>query len=241
MMKNVTWKSKFFFLLLCGAVAMTACESSDDEDGGGGSPGEGGSSITIGGNTDLGDNEIGNVVSGTVKLKVGSSNVVANGQGKVTNNSSGIVEADLSFSSDNEELMDIIKKLAEYGKEFDAGNSFSVSNGECKMKCKLLNSSEGVAYINSAGKQAVVMKYDVNVGDSWTYTMQNGKVERFKVTKKSTDNDYYYGAMKIKVVEVEQSSTAPGVSKVVYIGNHRFGLIDVKVKLEDGNDISFTR
>jgi hypothetical protein len=82
-----------------------------------------------------------------------------------------------------------------------------------------------------------IVKYDSKVGDK--YKVIEG-VER-EVTSKSTDDDYPYGFMLIKVMKVEESpSIIPGVSKMVYIANHKFGIVGLEVTLDDNTTKSFS-
>jgi hypothetical protein len=82
-----------------------------------------------------------------------------------------------------------------------------------------------------------LVKYDSKVGDKYKVT---GGVER-EVISKSTDDDYPYGYMYIKVMKVEESpSLIPGVSKIVYIANHKFGIVGLEVTLDDNTTKSFS-
>ncbi|AVM57856.1 hypothetical protein C3V43_08890 [Bacteroides heparinolyticus] len=226
-MKKRKFKIKWLLLLLCGMLAMVACEK--EEEGG---------SITLKGDTNLEENKVGTVLNSMVRLIIGDKRLIGSGKSKVTANDDGVIEVELSMQTESEPLNNVLSRLAGYAEEFNIDDSFSTSGGNIKAKGKLFNSTDGVAIVNSSGRQAVVMKYDVNVGDTWTYKTKKGTVETFKVTKKSTDNDYNMGFTKIKVVQVEQIPAEPGVTKVVYTGNHKFGLVEVAVHLEDGSVIS---
>jgi len=220
-------KIKWLFLLLYGMLVMAACEKKEES-----------GSITLTGDTNLEENKVGTVLNSMVKLIVGDKRLTEPGKAKVTANDNGVIEVELSMQTESEPLNNALSRLAGYAQEFNIDDSFSASGGKIQAKGKLFNSTDGVAIVNSAGKQAVVMKYDVKVGDTWTYKTKKGTVETFKVTKKSTDNDYNMGFTKIKVVQVEQVPAEPGVTKVIYTGNHKFGLVEVAVHLEDGSVIS---
>jgi hypothetical protein len=43
-----------------------------------------------------------------------------------------------------------------------------------------------------------------------------------------------FGMDVIKTIDVEQDSRIPGVSKLIYFTNHKFGIVGVRAKLEDG-------
>jgi hypothetical protein len=42
----------------------------------------------------------------------------------------------------------------------------------------------------------------------------------------------------IKTITVEQDSRIPGISKIVYRFNHKFGLVSAEVIAEDGSKVS---
>ncbi|MPM70236.1 hypothetical protein SDC9_117189 [bioreactor metagenome] len=228
-MKNLKTVSKLFISLLCGIYLLSACEKEGSS-----------SSAELGGDTNLTKNQVGNTSTGTIKLGGTASSI--NSQVKVVENNNGLIAVEFSFpiSSSFSGTVDGIGN-ALYGEDFNKyKSSFIDSSGNFKGKFKFKNSSEGVAIVNASGKQAVIMKYDVNVGDKWTYTKKNGKIANYKVTKKSTTDDYDYGSLKIKTVQVERTSSEPGVTKIIYIGNHKFGLIGIEMYLEDGSVVKYT-
>lgn len=207
-------------------ASLTSCSS----DGGGREI-----SVELGGDTDILENRVGYKASGTISAK-GISGAYADGNITVKESNNGITTISGVAKAPYD---DNVKKFIDsyYPDLKDKFESKFVSNGwiniSGEFNCK--NSTEGLAYINKKGKQAVIMKYDLEVGDSWTYTtaIENNKV-KFKVIKKSTTNDYPYGMMDIKVMKVEQKVPYPGVSKIIYIANHKFGPVGVEVQLEDG-------
>lgn len=218
-----------FQCLICGIFLLFACEKEGES-----------TSIELGGDTNLTANQVGSTSVGTIKLSGTGSNISS--QIKVVENNNGFIDVEFSFpvsSSLNNTFISLGNAL--YREDFDKYKSSLIdSNGNFKGKFKIKNSSEGVALVNSSGKQAVIMKYDVNVGDKWSYTKKNGKVGNYKVVKKSTADDYDYGYLKIKTVQVERTSNEPGITKVLYIGNHKFGLVGIELYLEDGNVIKYS-
>jgi hypothetical protein len=124
-------------------------------------------------------------------------------------------------------LLNIISNIPEFTV---TGDKVSVSG------LKFQVTKEGVASKIDAFPGTIV-KYDSKVGDK--YTVVPG-VER-EVTYKSTDDDYPYGFMYIKVLKVEEpSGLIPGVSKIVYIANHKFGIVGLELTTDDGATKSFT-
>jgi hypothetical protein len=103
---------------------------------------------------------------------------------------------------------------------------------------KFQNTKEGIA-IKSGPSQGILVKYNSNVGDKYPIDGVGG--ER-AVVSKSTDDDYWYGFMLIKVLEVEEYTTtlrSTGVSKVTYWGNHKFGLVGVTLTFDDATTAHF--
>lgn len=95
--------------------------------------------------------------------------------------------------------------------------------------------SKGIQNVYENGKKSFsLVEYDAKVGDTYKMKLPSGTVTR-KVVKKSTEDDYFWGFMNIKVIQVEETSPTPGISKVVYYANHRFGLVGVDVHFEDGS------
>ena len=58
---------------------------------------------------------------------------------------------------------------------------------------------------------------------------------------KSTTDDYSCGFFDIKAIKVEETGrNLPGVSKIEFIANHRWGMVGVKIYFEDGTDETLT-
>jgi len=96
----------------------------------------------------------------------------------------------------------------------------------------------GIECLNSIGP-GIIVNYNSSVGA--TYTV--GTTGRTRtVVAKSTDDDYSYGMLLIKVVQVEEptpSLKSVGVSKVTYWANHKFGLVGVQYNFTDGTTAKF--
>jgi len=97
---------------------------------------------------------------------------------------------------------------------------------------------EGVELKTGPGA-GIWVKYDSNVGDTYPIG-STGKV-RTVVAKTGLD-DYPYGFMLIKVIQVEENPNylkSGGISKITYVANHKFGLVGVKFTLDDGTAATF--
>jgi hypothetical protein len=123
-------------------------------------------------------------------------------------------------------ILNVISNIPEFTVE---GDKVTVSDLKFKV------TKEGVESMND-DYPGIIVKYDSKVGDK--YPVKNG-IER-EVIYKSTEDDYGFGWFLIKVIKVEESpSLIPGVSKVIYISNHKFGIVGVEVTYEDNTTQSF--
>ena len=115
------------------------------------------------------------------------------------------------------------KKLMESHPKFFEVNGDKVTVHDVKFKVTT-NGIENVSGENNG----IIIKYDSKEGDTYS----NGR----KVTHVSTDNDFSWNGMKIKVIEVEgPTNNTDGVKSVKYWGNHRFGIVAVETTFDDGS------
>jgi hypothetical protein len=105
------------------------------------------------------------------------------------------------------------------------------------MKYKI--TSEGIQdYANLDTEPFTMVKYDCKVGDTYKLKKSDGKTITRTVTAKSETDDFSWGFLLIKTITVEQDSRIPGISKIVYRFNHKFGLVYAEVVAEDGSKVS---
>ncbi|MDO9510962.1 MAG: hypothetical protein Q7J34_04325 [Bacteroidales bacterium] len=115
------------------------------------------------------------------------------------------------------------------------------SQGNLDTQVKVKNTADGILdYTNSDAAPQVLVKYNASVGDKYILKKSNGQTITRTVTAKSTEDDYPYAFMYIKVITVEQDSRIPGVKKIVYHANHKFGLVGVSIEMEDGTSSKIT-
>jgi len=179
-------------------------------------------STTLGGSTDLAMNAVGNEFYGSVKI--GNTNFETNESIKVTKSEDGVltlnVKADLPSSSPLTKLIP---------------SSMKDASGKLNTVMKIKNTSEGILdYTNKDGSPFVLVKYDSNIGDKYVLKKKDGTTITRTVVGKSTVDEYPYGFYNIKVMTVEQDSRIPGVKKILYRANHKFGLVEIEIVMEDG-------
>lgn len=178
----------------------------------------------------LDDNSIGGEpsVMGNVGESVSSfgNNLVKDANATVTSLEDGVSTFTGYAEITDPAILNVISKIPEFKVN---GNKVSISG----MKFKI--TKDGIESMNSA-YPGIIVDYGSKVGD--TYKGGNG-IER-KVIHKSTEDEYSYGFFDIKVIKVEESpATFTGVKKIVYIANHKFGLVGIEVTLDDNTTKSF--
>lgn len=104
---------------------------------------------------------------------------------------------------------------------------------------KFQQTKNGIKLITGGG-EGVIVNYNSNVGDEYSVG-STGKTR--KVIKKSTTDDYPYGLLMIKTIQVEANANTfvntGGVKNFTYIANHKFGLVGVKISFDDGTSATF--
>lgn len=103
---------------------------------------------------------------------------------------------------------------------------------------KFRQTTDGIELL-SGPSAGILIKYDSEVGDTYPIG-STGKVRT--VVSKTGKDDYSYGFLLIKTIQVEETSNklkSAGISKITYIGNHRFGLVGFKLNLSDGTSVTF--
>lgn len=173
-----------------------------------------------------GDDSLGGAQSpiGAVDNKFDISTVtgISNANAKITKLDKDVSTITYTCTVDNQNWL----SLAQYipGTVVDGKNVTSTG--------KVILTTEGIMNVYDEGN-LILVKYDAKVGDSWSLKRGSKRITR-TVTKKSETDDYAWGWLLIKTMTVEETGReVPGVSKVVYETNHRFGLVAVTVFFED--------
>lgn len=208
---------KYFIPILSAMILFASCEKLG--------LGKKNDSSTLGGSTDIPLNTVGNTFSNYVNVNgTGYSGTIT-----ISKVEDGIATVDFkaAIPSGYPILENIKPKYIQDGQ--------LVCQGKFKM------TDEGIMdYNNIDHKPFVLVKYDAEVGDKYTLEKSDGKTIVREVVRKSTEDDFYYGFLLIKTVDVEQSSNIPGVEKITYFTNHKFGLVAVRVTMEDGSTPQLT-
>jgi hypothetical protein len=203
-------KKTALFTTFLAAFALVSCELNKDS----------GSSTSIGGDTNVPMNTVGNVFSGNMYF--GNSSVQPTGV--ISQSSDGIITVDVTAAIP-----------ADFPLASLIPDSYKDDSGNLSTQLQFKNTSDGILdYMNKDGSPFVLVKYDCSVGDKYVLEKEDGTKITRTVTKKSSTDDYSYGFYLIKTVTVEQDSRIPGIEKIIYNANHKFGLVGIQIVMEDG-------
>lgn len=144
---------------------------------------------------------------------------------EVTENNGGVSTIELTATVTDPVFLDIAEQLS-----FLEVNGNQVSGSK---KFRITN--KGIQAYTKDGKPFTMVEYGAKVGDTYRLKRSSSDLVR-KVTHKSTEDDYPWAFFYIKTVQVEETGqTLPGISRIRYIANHRFGLVGYEVHFEDGS------
>jgi hypothetical protein len=135
--------------------------------------------------------------------------------------------------------IDLIYDYAErYGATIDTTDPGAIT---LTIQPKFKITDQGIQeFMNSKGDETrpfTIIKYNMNVGDSWQFRRDDGTMLTRKVTYHSTTDDYEVGFMRIKVFKVVETGEDPMVESVTYVANHKFGLVAAEYKFKSGKTI----
>lgn len=203
-------KKLYYFSLI--ALFITSCTKSNDAP-----PNE------LGGDTNLPMNEVGNTYYASVYINDEYINL--NESVVINNMEDGEVIVRIQADLPDSPVVNLISS------EF-------IKNGRIDGEFRFKNTSEGVLdYFNKENKPFIIAKYDAKVGDKYVLDLAGGRKVTRTVTKKSSSDDFEWGWYYLKTITVEQESDIPGISKIIYNVNHKFGWVSVEVVMEDGSCI----
>lgn len=199
---------------ILAATIVLACSNNDSQ-------GE------LGGSTDVAFSAPGNVISsGTITA--GGVSLSATASMQVISNDSGVATMHLTADFANS------PELTKYNALIPA--KFKDSSGRIDTNVDIRVTSEGIQdTLNRDEAFFTLVKYGSPVGDTYKLTKSNGVTVTRTVTAKSEVDDFPYGLYNIKTMTIEQDSRIPGVKKLVFRANHKFGVVHFQVVAEDGS------
>ncbi|MFH0762242.1 MAG: hypothetical protein V2A67_12135 [Bacteroidota bacterium] len=152
---------------------------------------------------------------------------IINAKAEITELNDGISKIEYTCEITDSKMLAMAKYIP--GATF-TGNKI-VAGGQAKLTDK------GIMNVYDEGN-LILVKYDDKVGDTYSLKRGANTITR-EITSKSTEDDYFWGWMMIKTMKIEETGRGiPGVSKIEYVTNHKFGLVGIKVEFEDGTSKS---
>jgi hypothetical protein len=154
----------------------------------------------------------------------------------------GLVE-ELGIATLNGDLRHAI--LETYVKRFNAVvDSTDKNNITLTADAQLKVTSEGIQeFVSSKGdltRPFTIVKYNANVGDTYTATNSDGIAVTRTVAYKSTTDDYQIGFWYLKVIKVDETKEDPLMEKITYVTNHKYGLVGVEATTKNGKQLKLT-
>lgn len=128
-------------------------------------------------------------------------------------------------------------------KRFDAQlDTTDMENITITTEIKVKATDKGIQdFVYSKGdinKPFTLIKYDDGVGDSYSFTSDDGTTYTRKIVSKSTEDDYPLVFWNIKVTKVEETQpNDPLLKTISYYTNHKFGLVGIELVTINGKKV----
>lgn len=143
---------------------------------------------------------------------------------KVASRENGVSTVSYSGTVTDPVILKLLKAMPDVKVD---GNKLSVSR-------QYRITSKGFQSVYKEGNLTII-DYDAKVNDRYSLK-RDGKTLVREVKKVSTENDYSWGGMLIKTIHVEETGrNLPGVQKIEFVGNHRWGFVGLILHFEDGS------
>jgi len=141
----------------------------------------------------------------------------------------GVSTFTCSATASNSTYVDLLKLVPT--DRFPGTVNITGNTVEATVNAKITD--EGMQVIFNDGSKLTLVNYNAKVGDKYSATVGGVTLEN-EVVQKSTEDDYYWGGMLIKVITVKYNSHSPGINYVEHYYNHNFGLVGLAIYFEDG-------
>jgi PBP1b-binding outer membrane lipoprotein LpoB len=112
------------------------------------------------------------------------------------------------------------------------------ANDTLKGNISLRFTNEGISSVYKNG-ELIIAKYNAKVGDEYKMKFGDNTVKHTVVDRSTEDDFWWAGGLIIKVIRVEATGhNLPGLDKITYYLNHRFGLVGITLHFADSTLIS---
>ncbi len=152
---------------------------------------------------------------------------VSNFQATVQSSSNNVTTVNASLTITNTKLLQILQNYP---------GDFTVSGGNVSLKgLQVKNLSDGVEK-TSGMHPGVIVNYSSSLGA--TYPIDGSSAVRTVTLVNQTDS-YAWNGMYIKTIEVTEPVNQYGIKDVIYIANHKWGIVGIKVNFDDLTYVMF--
>jgi hypothetical protein len=213
-------KNEFLPCFLLTVFLVISCDVNDSEND---------DPNIIGGETNIAVTQVGNTITAS-PVKVGNKSVDVVESVQITKNEGGVLTIKIKADLTKDPALAAINSFVP--------STYKNAQGKIDTEVKYKMTSEGIQDFYYDNKPFTIAKFGCKVGDKYSISRSDGKTSTRTVVSKSTTDDFPYGFMFIKTIGVEQNANTPGISKYSYHVNHKFGLVNVTIKLEDGSTAS---
>jgi len=165
---------------------------------------------------------------GTVGTTFSSSGVtgLSNCQASVTSLSGNVSSISGSATVTNAKYLQLLQTNP--GTFTINGSTVSITGVQVK------NLSDGVEKVSGTKNQGVIVNYSSALGA--TYPIGNsGKVRTVSLV--NTTDSYQWNGMLIKTIEVTEPVNQYGVKNIVYVANHKWGIVAIVVTFDDNSTL----
>ena len=169
--------------------------------------------------------EIGN----TITLRAGQFGI-SDTEIHVTKLENGVSTFVCSGVATDSDYLDLLKMIPSH----HIPGTVTIDGNNVEMTINAKVTDEGGQVIFNDGSKFTLVNYNAKVGDKYTVEV-GGSTLVNEVVSVSSEDDYFWGGMYIKVITIRSSSGMPGVSYVEHYYNHHFGLVGLAIYFEDGS------
>ena len=217
-MKFFTSFRKFFLILPLLIFGLVSCDLLNPKEEG---PND------LGGDTDLTLSKAGNTYSADITLDGVKLNLKDSIY--IKKNDDGIVTMHISVSTSELAIKSLIPP------------EFTDAQGNIDTDVHFKVTSEGMQDFlysdQNLSKPFTIVKYADGTGTKYEFTSKNGKKVTREITEKNGLDEWPLVFWKIKTQKIEETPDIPGVKKIIYRANHKYGLVYMEFILNDDTSV----
>ncbi|MDP2364933.1 MAG: hypothetical protein Q8M94_14335 [Ignavibacteria bacterium] len=210
------------FAILIFSMVLISCDSTESNSN---------DPNVINGETNIGINTVGNTFGASVK--VGNDYINVADSVYIVSNNNGLITMKVKADLTQVPGLDVINNAIP--------SNYKDQNGKINVDVQFKSTSEGIQdynFFNKSGKYHTIAKFNAKVGDTYPLKKSDGIDVVRTVAERTDQDDFPYGFNLIKTIKIEEDPKIPGIKKITYRVNHRFGLVWFEITMEDNSKAS---